>query len=141
MTFSIAGRCTRTGMLGAVVTTSSMGVGSRCPWARAGVGTQDIRITIYRDGAENWFIEGDSTVRVRLVMELSVPRAAFGGDFGNPTRAELQAVPPLPETRHPSRSGATAKRYRSTRQSAMRRRSPPPTAVRANRHRPDWAYP
>jgi uncharacterized Ntn-hydrolase superfamily protein len=38
MTFSIAGRCTRTGMLGAVVTTSSMGVGSRCPWARAGVG-------------------------------------------------------------------------------------------------------
>jgi uncharacterized Ntn-hydrolase superfamily protein len=38
MTFSIAGRCTRTGMLGAVVTTSSMGVGSRCPWALAGVG-------------------------------------------------------------------------------------------------------
>src|SRR5476649_1309701 len=38
MTFSIAGRCTRTSMLGAVVTTSSMGVGSRCPWARAGAG-------------------------------------------------------------------------------------------------------
>jgi uncharacterized Ntn-hydrolase superfamily protein len=38
MTFSIAGRCARTGMLGAVVTTSSMAVGSRCPWARAGVG-------------------------------------------------------------------------------------------------------
>lgn len=38
MTFSIAGRCTRTGMLGAIVTTSSMGVGSRCPWALAGVG-------------------------------------------------------------------------------------------------------
>ncbi len=38
MTFSIAGRCARTGMLGAVVTTSSMGVGSRCPWAKPGVG-------------------------------------------------------------------------------------------------------
>lgn len=38
MTFSIAGRCARTGMLGAVVTTSSMAVGSRCPWAEAGVG-------------------------------------------------------------------------------------------------------
>jgi uncharacterized Ntn-hydrolase superfamily protein len=38
MTFSIAGRCSRTGMLGAVVTTSSMAVGSRCAYATAGVG-------------------------------------------------------------------------------------------------------
>ncbi len=38
MTFSIAGRCARTGMLGAVVTTSSMAVGSRCSWAEANVG-------------------------------------------------------------------------------------------------------
>jgi len=38
MTFSIAGRCQRTGMLGCVVTTSSMAVGSRCAWAEAGVG-------------------------------------------------------------------------------------------------------
>lgn len=38
MTFSIAGRCARTGMLGAIVTTSSMAVSSRCLWAEAGVG-------------------------------------------------------------------------------------------------------
>ncbi|WP_422001436.1 DUF1028 domain-containing protein [Reyranella sp.] len=38
MTYSIAGRCPRSGMLGAVVTTSSMAVGSRCAWAEAGVG-------------------------------------------------------------------------------------------------------
>jgi uncharacterized Ntn-hydrolase superfamily protein len=38
MTFSIAGRCARTGMLGAIVTTSSMAVGSRCAWAEPGVG-------------------------------------------------------------------------------------------------------
>lgn len=38
MTFSIAGRCARTGMLGAVVTTSSMAVGGRCAYARPGVG-------------------------------------------------------------------------------------------------------
>jgi uncharacterized Ntn-hydrolase superfamily protein len=38
MTFSIAGRCARTGMLGAVVTTSSIAVGSRCPYAEARVG-------------------------------------------------------------------------------------------------------
>lgn len=38
MTFSLAGRCARTGMLGAVVTTSSIAVGSRCTHAAAGVG-------------------------------------------------------------------------------------------------------
>jgi uncharacterized Ntn-hydrolase superfamily protein len=38
MTFSIVGRCARTGMLGAAVTTSSISVGSRCSHARAGIG-------------------------------------------------------------------------------------------------------
>ena len=38
MTFSLVGMCRRTGMFGAAVTTSSIGVGSRCPFARAGVG-------------------------------------------------------------------------------------------------------
>jgi uncharacterized Ntn-hydrolase superfamily protein len=38
MTFSLLGRCARTGMIGAVVTTSAAAVGSRCPFARAGVG-------------------------------------------------------------------------------------------------------
>ena len=39
MTFSLAARCPRTGMLGCAVTTSSIAVGSRCSFARAGVGT------------------------------------------------------------------------------------------------------
>ncbi len=38
MTYSLAGRCARTGMLGAVITTSSIAVGSRCVHARAGLG-------------------------------------------------------------------------------------------------------
>jgi len=38
MTFSIVARCARTGMLGAIVTTSSIAVGSRCAFADAGVG-------------------------------------------------------------------------------------------------------
>jgi uncharacterized Ntn-hydrolase superfamily protein len=38
MTFSIAGRCARTGMMGVAITTSSIAVGARCPHARAGVG-------------------------------------------------------------------------------------------------------
>jgi len=38
MTYSIAGRCSRTGMLGTIVTTSAIAVGNRCQFARAGVG-------------------------------------------------------------------------------------------------------
>jgi uncharacterized Ntn-hydrolase superfamily protein len=38
MTFSLVARCARTGMLGAAVTTSSIAVGSRCPYAKAAVG-------------------------------------------------------------------------------------------------------
>lgn len=38
MTFSVTGRCARTGMLGVAITTSSVCVASRCPHARAGVG-------------------------------------------------------------------------------------------------------
>ena len=38
MTFSITGRCARTGMFGVAITTSSICVGARCPHARAGVG-------------------------------------------------------------------------------------------------------
>jgi len=38
MTFSIAGRCSRTGMFGVAITTSSIAVAARCPWVRAGVG-------------------------------------------------------------------------------------------------------
>lgn len=38
MTYSIAGRCARTGMFGMTITTSSIAVGSRCCFARPGVG-------------------------------------------------------------------------------------------------------
>ena len=38
MTFSIAGRCARTGMLGVAVSSSSPAVAARCAHVRAGVG-------------------------------------------------------------------------------------------------------
>jgi uncharacterized Ntn-hydrolase superfamily protein len=38
MTFALAARCPRTGMIGAAVTTSSLAVGSRCVFARTGIG-------------------------------------------------------------------------------------------------------
>ncbi len=47
MTFSIAGRCPESGMLGVSIATSSICVGSRCSWARAEVGavaTQNITL-------------------------------------------------------------------------------------------------
>lgn len=38
MTFSVAGRCRRTGEFGIAIATSSMCVGARCVWVRQGVG-------------------------------------------------------------------------------------------------------
>ncbi|WP_027797975.1 DUF1028 domain-containing protein [Paraburkholderia acidipaludis] len=38
MTFSIVGRCAESGQLGIAISSSSIAVGARCPWARAGVG-------------------------------------------------------------------------------------------------------
>lgn len=70
----------------------SIGPGARVLRARAGVGTEDVRFQLWRDGAENWFIEAEATIRARLVMVLTIPRAVFGGDFGNPSWAELWPV-------------------------------------------------
>ena len=45
MTFSLVGRCERTGMLGVAVSSSSPAVAARCAWALAGIGaaaTQNI---------------------------------------------------------------------------------------------------
>lgn len=47
MTFSIVGRCPETGQLGIAISSSSIAVGARCPWLRAGVGavsTQNITL-------------------------------------------------------------------------------------------------
>jgi uncharacterized Ntn-hydrolase superfamily protein len=47
MTFSIVGRCPQSGQLGIAISSSSIAVGARCPWVRAGVGavaTQNITL-------------------------------------------------------------------------------------------------
>ncbi|MFZ6047181.1 DUF1028 domain-containing protein [Pseudomonas sp. CR3202] len=47
MTFSIIGRCAETGQLGIAISSSSIAVGARCPWVRAGVGavaTQNVTL-------------------------------------------------------------------------------------------------
>lgn len=47
MTFSIIGRCAETGQFGIAISSSSIAVGARCPWLRAGVGavaTQNVTL-------------------------------------------------------------------------------------------------
>lgn len=87
----------------------SVGPGARVLRARAGVGTQDVRFQLWKDGAENWFIEAESTTRARVVMETSIARAAFGGEFGNPSWAELLPVPVLPPSVQRSANEVAAK--------------------------------
>jgi len=52
MTFSLVGRCTRTGMVGVALSSSAVVVASRCAWARAGIGAvATLHITDPRLGA------------------------------------------------------------------------------------------
>jgi uncharacterized Ntn-hydrolase superfamily protein len=47
VTFSIVGRCPESGQLGIAISSSSIAVGARCPWVRAGVGavaTQNVTL-------------------------------------------------------------------------------------------------
>jgi hypothetical protein len=64
------------------------------------VGADDLAFRVLRDGADNWYLQpvGAKTItRARLVMELAIPRAAFGGQMGDPSWGELPLVPPLPD--------------------------------------------
>jgi Transglutaminase-like superfamily len=81
---------------GTKVRVPSVGPGARILRARAGIGMQDVKVQFYKDGAENWFVQSDASAKARIVMEIAIPRAAFGGDFGNPSWAELAPVSPLP---------------------------------------------
>lgn len=83
----------------------SVGPGARVVRARLGVGSRDVPFRIVRDGADNWFLEttgghmppGASDARARLVMELSIPRATFGGPLGDPSWNDLPFVARLPD--------------------------------------------
>jgi hypothetical protein len=74
----------------------SVGPGTKIAHARAGVGSTDIPITIVHDGADNWFVQSKTSARARLVMELTIPRAALGGDFADRAWQDLPATVPLP---------------------------------------------
>jgi hypothetical protein len=60
--------------------------------------TPPVPIEVWRDGADNWYAKtsGSNRGRVRLVMQLAIARAAFGGNFTMPAWENLRPVPPLP---------------------------------------------
>ena len=78
----------------------SVGPGARIVRARLGIGAEDLAFRVQHDGADNWYLQATgahSPLRARLVMELAVSRAAFGGQMGNPSWGDLPLVPPLPD--------------------------------------------
>jgi hypothetical protein len=72
---------------------------SVAPGARALVARTDpeLPFVLERDRADNWFMIGDARRRVRLIMQLAAPRAAFGTELADATWGELIGkLPPLP---------------------------------------------
>jgi hypothetical protein len=69
------------------------------PHSRPLVARTDPEVSFHleRDRAENWFMVGDARRRVRLIMQLAAPRAAFSTELGDAAWGELlQKLPPLP---------------------------------------------
>jgi transglutaminase-like putative cysteine protease len=87
----------------------SVGPGARVVHARLGIGETPVPFQILRDGADNWFLQpatgagphalGANGVprRARLVMEVAIARAAFGGAPSDVGWSELPLVSPLPD--------------------------------------------
>lgn len=56
-----------------------------------------VRFELLKDSADNWFVRATERARVRLVMQLAVPRAAFSGALADVGDSALAAsVPRLP---------------------------------------------
>ncbi|RLB60845.1 MAG: transglutaminase domain-containing protein, partial [Deltaproteobacteria bacterium] len=53
-------------------------------------------VTVWRDGADNWFVYGDQSARVRLISHLAIAREAFASEFADVTWGSLPRVPVQP---------------------------------------------
>lgn len=82
-------------------------------------------LEIVRDGADNFFVIGAERRRVRLILELAAPRAAFGSEFPNVSYDSLASLAtPLPPA-----ARATAREVLGS--LGLSRAVPPATAVAA----------
>lgn len=73
MTFSIIGRCADTGQFGIAISSSSIAVGARCPWLRAGVGavaTQNVTLPALGPQILDLLEQGDLDPRAALDQAL-----------------------------------------------------------------------
>jgi transglutaminase-like putative cysteine protease len=52
-------------------------------------------VEFVRDGADNWFLIGSARQRLRVVLQLAVPRASFGSPFPDVSWSSLVARVPL----------------------------------------------
>lgn len=50
----------------------------------------DTPVTVLRDGADNWFVRGTKSARVRLVVQLAIARATFGSEFADVDWSKLE---------------------------------------------------
>ena len=86
MTFSITGNCVRTAMSGVCLATSSIGAGSRCPYARSGIGavsTQNVTMPLLGPRVLDAIAAGDGA-------QAAVDKAISGERF--PEYRQLAAV-------------------------------------------------
>jgi Transglutaminase-like superfamily len=78
----------------------SVGPGARIVRGRLGVGAENLGFFVSRDGADNWFVQATGVKRpqvARLVLQVAISRAAFGGPFADVGWADLPRIPRLPE--------------------------------------------
>jgi hypothetical protein len=62
-----------------------------------------------RDGADNWFVRAKVRERARLVMQLAIPRSAFGSSFADTSWGRLAPLAPkVPDTLRPAADAVLA---------------------------------
>ncbi|WP_437769388.1 transglutaminase domain-containing protein [Sorangium sp. So ce764] len=50
----------------------------------------DTPVVVLRDGADNWFVRGTKSARVRLIVQLAIARATFGSEFADVGWSKLE---------------------------------------------------
>ena len=123
MTYSLVGMCRRTGMFGAAVTTSNMNVGTRCPFAKAGVGavlTQ--HRTDNRLGLEGLALLDDGNRAPRVIDALAADNPSIGWrqlaataapGFITATASPRPMPPPRATAAAPSETSSATREFRN----------------------------
>lgn len=60
----------------------------------------EVPVTLVHDGADNWFVRSSARERIRLVVELAIPRSTFGSEFADVDWSELAPLVPKQPVAH-----------------------------------------